>query len=222
MDDSHVSLVSMHLHAKGFDLFKCDQNITLGVNLTSIQKILKCGESNDELTMKSNDDTSELKFQLSSSGRFFEFAMALMDIDMEHLAIPESEPETMVTLPSSEFQRICKDLTQFGDTVKIGVTNKAVTFSVTGKTGSGACTLSSLDTTKGDRQVEITASAKVELSFALRYLNLFSKAAPLVDTVRLELSSDRPLMAVFQLPDEVGYIRYYLAPKTDDDEGDAE
>jgi proliferating cell nuclear antigen len=218
MDTSRVALAAMYLSRDGFDSYTCNENITLGLNLGSIQKILKCGDSNDVLTLKHADDTSELKFQFERDGRCFEFSMALMDIETERLAIPESEPEASITLASSEFQRICKDLTQFGDTVKVNVSPKTVTFSVAGQTGQGAITLSSFDSTKGDKQVEIKASTKVEASFALRYLNLFAKAAPLADSVKLDLSADKPLMALFELPDEAGFIRYYLAPKAEDED----
>ena len=39
-----------------------------------------------------------------------------MDIDSEHLGIPEAEYHAIVRMPSSEFQRICKDLSSIGDT----------------------------------------------------------------------------------------------------------
>lgn len=39
-----------------------------------------------------------------------------MDIDSEHLGIPESEYDAIVRMPSSEFARICKDLSSIGDT----------------------------------------------------------------------------------------------------------
>ena len=42
--------------------------------------------------------------------------MKLMDIDSEHLGIPESEYEAIVRMPSAEFARICKDLSTIGDT----------------------------------------------------------------------------------------------------------
>lgn len=220
MDASHVALVSMHLSSSGFDKFKCDQNTTLGVNLGSIQKIMKCGGADDVLTLKTNDERSELKFQFESSKseRFFEFSMALMDIDSEHLAIPDAEPEAAITLASSEFTRVCRDLTQFGDTVKISVNKKTVTFSVQSTTGSGAVTLSSFESADGDNKVEIKCGEPIELSFALRYLNFFTKAAPLASNVKLNLSNERPLLACFELDDDAGFIKYYLAPKVDDEE----
>jgi hypothetical protein len=42
--------------------------------------------------------------------------MKLMDIDSEHLGIPEAEYHAIVKMPSAEFARICKDLASIGDT----------------------------------------------------------------------------------------------------------
>ena len=41
MDSSHVSLVALLLRADGFDHFRCDRNISLGINLSSMGKV--CG-----------------------------------------------------------------------------------------------------------------------------------------------------------------------------------
>jgi proliferating cell nuclear antigen len=41
MDSSHVSLVALHLKADGFQHFRADRNISLGINLGSMAKILK-------------------------------------------------------------------------------------------------------------------------------------------------------------------------------------
>lgn len=45
-----------------------------------------------------------------------DFEMKLMDIDSEHLGIPEAEFQAIVRMPSAEFARICKDLSTIGDT----------------------------------------------------------------------------------------------------------
>jgi proliferating cell nuclear antigen len=51
----------------------------------------------------------------------------------------------------------------------------------------------------------------------MRYLNFFCKAAPLSPTVTLSLSKDVPLVVEFKI-ENYGYVRYYLAPKIDEDE----
>jgi len=45
-----------------------------------------------------------------------DFELKLMDIDSESLTIPETDYKAIVTLPSTEFQRICRDLTVLGET----------------------------------------------------------------------------------------------------------
>ena len=57
----------------------------------------------------------------------------------------------------------------------------------------------------------------VELTFALRYLNFFTKATPLSPTVTLSLSPEVPLMVEYDI-ESLGYVRYYLAPKIDEEE----
>jgi len=34
MDSSHVSLVSLMLRCDGFDTYRCDRNLSMGINLT--------------------------------------------------------------------------------------------------------------------------------------------------------------------------------------------
>ena len=57
----------------------------------------------------------------------------------------------------------------------------------------------------------------VSLTFALRYLNSFCKATNLSTTVTLSMSKELPVVVEYKILD-VGYIRYYLAPKIEDDE----
>ncbi len=47
-----------------------------------------------------------------------EFEIKLMDIDSEHLGIPDTEYDATVKMSSSEFQRICRDLSILGESGK--------------------------------------------------------------------------------------------------------
>ena len=60
-----------------------------------------------------------------------------MDIDSEHLGIPETEYKCIVKMPANEFQRIVRDVAVLGDTCTIGVTKEGVRFSVKGDLGTG-------------------------------------------------------------------------------------
>ena len=112
MDNSHVALVSMMLKAESFSPFRCDRNIALGINLTSLTKVLRCAQNEDILTLKAEDapDVVNLVFENADSDRLSEYDIKLMDIDQEHLGIPETEYAATITMPSAEFQKICRDL----------------------------------------------------------------------------------------------------------------
>jgi len=112
MDNSHVALVSMMLKSEAFDPFRCDRNIALGINLGSLTKVLRAAGNDDALTIKAEDspDVVNLLFESSTTSRLSEYDIKLMDIDQEHLGIPETDYAATVSMPSAEFQRICRDL----------------------------------------------------------------------------------------------------------------
>lgn len=66
MDSSHVSLVALLLQAEGFDPYRCDRSISLGINLVSMSKILKCSENNDIITLKAEDAGEDVVFVFES------------------------------------------------------------------------------------------------------------------------------------------------------------
>ena len=59
--------------------------------------------------------------------------MKLMNLDAEHLGIPETDYAAVIKMPSAEFQRVIRDLSQFGDSLMISVTKEGVKFSAAGK-----------------------------------------------------------------------------------------
>ena len=93
-------------------------------------------------------------------------------------------------------------------------------------------------------QVNIDLCEPVQLTFALRYLNYFTKATSLAPTVTLSLKEASPLgknnhnnqftcltaqhlsLVVEYKVEDIGQLRYYLAPKIEDEdtqhEGDNE
>lgn len=67
--------------------------------------------------------------------------MKLMDIDQEHLGIPDTVYDAEIRLPAGEFARIIRDLKELGESVKIEVSKDGVRFSADGDIGSASVTL---------------------------------------------------------------------------------
>ncbi|KAM7534286.1 hypothetical protein Aperf_G00000112803 [Anoplocephala perfoliata] len=186
MDSAHVSLVSLLLRSDGFETFRCDRNMSLGFNISSDSITLKAGDKADTITFL---------FESKNQEKVSEFELRLMDLDVDHLGIPETDYKCVIKMPASELQRICRDLGQIGDSVVITVSKDGVGFSSTGDLGSGKIKLS--QTANADKPEE--------------------SAAPLASQVILSLTADVPAVVEFPIED-LGYVRYYLAPKIEDEE----
>jgi proliferating cell nuclear antigen len=72
--------------------------------------------------------------------------MKLMDIDADTLGIPDTDYDARVTMPSSEFSRIVRDLSQLGESVRIEVSKEGVRFASEGEAANGNILLRHTDT----------------------------------------------------------------------------
>mmetsp|Transcript_13624 Transcript_13624/g.24279 ORF Transcript_13624/g.24279 Transcript_13624/m.24279 type:complete len:260 (-) Transcript_13624:491-1270(-) len=219
MDSSHVSLCYLKLYSQAFDEYRCDQSKSLGISLNNLAKILKCAGNEDTLTLKAKEDSDviSLMFENKEQDRIMDFDMKLMDLDQEQLSIPNTEYKCTVTIDSNEFKRIITDLSMLGDTCVISCKKEGVRFSVDGDIGKANITLKPGKSADDNDKTTITVDEPVELRFALRYLNYFTKATPLSSLVKLSLSDEIPLLVEYQI-DEAGTVQYYLAPKIEDDD----
>ncbi|XP_044965321.1 proliferating cell nuclear antigen-like [Hordeum vulgare subsp. vulgare] len=93
MDSSRVTLVALLLRSEGFEHYRCDRNVSMGMNLGNMAKMLCCAGSNDIITIKADDGSDIVTFMFESSNqdKIADFEMKHMDIDSEHLGIPDSE-----------------------------------------------------------------------------------------------------------------------------------
>jgi len=220
MDSSHVSLIYMLLRSECFEPWKCcKKGCQLGVHLENLMKLLKFMHAKDSVELKytENGDELDLIFKNYSEERVSQFSLKLMEVSKDDLGIPETIYKSCVMMSSQEFFRICRDSAQVGSSLSIKVSKDQVKFSVFGELGNGTVALRN-STASGEEESETTidCTEAVEQEFALRYLRDFTKATPLSKVVTLRLTPNAPLMVEYKI-DELGYIRYYLAPKIEDE-----
>merc|ERR1712066_623801 len=155
-------------------------------------------------------------FESPNQEKVSDYEMKLMNLDQEHLGIPETDYAAVIKMPAGEFARVVRDLSQFGESVVISCTKEGVKFSAAGDIGVGNIKLA--QTANVDKEaVSIEMQEPVTLTFATRYLNMFTKASCLAPQVSLSMSPDVPLVVEYNIAD-FGHIRYYLAPKIEDED----
>ena len=70
MDSAHVSLVSLKMKEEGFEEYRCDKNVTLGINLTDLGKVLKLAKPSDVMTIISNEELSYLTIKFDNESKY--------------------------------------------------------------------------------------------------------------------------------------------------------
>merc|ERR1712060_1031289 len=157
------ALVSLLLRESAFADFKCDRPTSLGMNVDSLSKILKMCGPNDSLKLRWQNDADSVSFQCETGDedRISEFDLKLMQIESEHMEIPEQQYKVTAKMPSAEFQRICRDLKEFGETMQIKGSKEGITFSVQGDAGGGNVMLKPREAEKSEERVALTVHEPV-------------------------------------------------------------
>jgi proliferating cell nuclear antigen len=70
MDSSHVALVALLLRAEGFEHYRCDRNLSMGMNLNNMAKMLRCAGNDDIITIKADDGFDTITFMFESPSKF--------------------------------------------------------------------------------------------------------------------------------------------------------
>ena len=93
MDSSHVALVSLVMRSEGFESYRCDRSISLGISLIryfkylkttnitflflfcfelySMSKVLKTMGKDDSLTIRVNDDSDSIIISMESRSKSY-------------------------------------------------------------------------------------------------------------------------------------------------------
>jgi len=217
MDESWVALVSVHLRADGFSYYRCDRPLSMGVNLGSMNKILRCAADDNTITLKAVDTPDGITFMFESpnKNKVSDYWMRLTYMQ-EYLIIPEETVySAVIKMSSGEFERVVTDLSQCDEAMVIACTEEGVKFSATSGTGTMNIKLSHT------ANVVIEMQEPVTLNVSCRYLTMFTKAPMMSDQVSLSMAPEAPLVVEYAIG-EIGHVKFYLAPRVEEEWEDTE
>jgi len=218
MDSSHTVLVHLKLNAKNFEFFQLNrEKITIGVNMINLFKLIKTMGNNDTLSLfieEDNESVLGIKLENNDKNTRTKYELNLMDLHEDNIHCPPAEFESVITLPSVDFQKICRDMHNLADNIEIQSLGNQLIFrcngdfasqeTIIGETGSGGMTF-----LKNDSPDDI-----VQGIFALKHLVLFSKCTNLCSNIELYLKNDYPLIIKYSVA-SLGEIKLCLAPRVE-------
>jgi proliferating cell nuclear antigen len=215
MDTSHVVLVHLKLEAAKFELYHCDSKTCIGVNMINFHKLIKTINNNDTLTLYiDNDDLNHMSIKIENSekGSKTTYKLNLMDLDNQKITVDPAEFSSIITLPSSDFQKICRDMHNIAEYMEIKSLGSQLIFSCKGDFCSQETILCDTNHKPSQDVVSPTASSEIiQGIFSIKHLVLFTKCTNLCNQVQLLLRNDYPLLLVYDVA-SLGSVRLALAP----------
>jgi proliferating cell nuclear antigen len=214
MDSTHTVLVHLRLNAENLEEYSCQKKIILGINLINFYKLMKILGNNDVLQLYVDDENlSVLNIMIKNSEKnaVTNFKLNLMDLNEENIEVPPPTFESVITMPSVDFQKICRDMHNLSDELEIKSVGNQLIFSCKGlfaeqETSIGASS-NGLNFIQNDDSNKI-----IQGVYALKYLVLFSKCTNLCNSVEVYLKNDFPLIIKYNIA-SLGEIKLCLAPK---------
>lgn len=213
MDPTSVSLIQVKLNAERFEKYHCPSKQILGISMSSLYKLIKSTSNSDSITfeLKSNN-TGELIICIENADKNSRttYNLKLLDLNEETLSIPEVEFEYSMTMPSTDFQRYCRDMQNVSEKVRVAIDeNDFLNISCDGDFASQKTVIG--ETTHG--LIFKTKSNNIEYSelFSLKYINLFTKSTNLSNTIEISIKNNYPLILKYSVAN-LGEIKFCLAP----------
>jgi len=208
LDTARTSLIDMHLPADNFEEYECNEEIVAGINISNTFKLLKSITNSDILNI-SIDSKEYMNVEIVSESKNTntKFQLKLLDINESQIEVPDIEMSTITTLPSVDFQRLCRDMSNIGTEIEITREGTLMTLKCDGDFANQETSISCSE-----------ESPRISGLYSLRYLNIFAKGSSMCSSVQvLQEEANRFLILKYNVAN-LGELKFYLATKVPSDQ----
>ena len=216
LNQDKTCIVHMKLEAKKFETYYCKRPISLPLRMDSLFRVIKLVENGELLTLYvTEDDEHCLIVERKNTVERFCNSKCIRTITSteESIVISQLAYENIIKMTSSRFQKICKELSQFGNYVSITNTSDMLSFK-TNDDGDNFIPQEIMfmptDNNLGLTYVSSTEGT-IEGTFNLKHMLQFSKCANLSENVMILLQNDEMMTIQSNIMD-IGEIKISLAP----------
>jgi proliferating cell nuclear antigen len=219
MDKSHTILVHLFLSAQNFEFYECKKDkIIIGVNMFHLFKLINTIENDETLTIYiENSDYVDgivsylsLKYENGEIKQCKTQKLRLIEPDPEELQYPDVAFSSIINLPSTDFQKIIRDLSCISDKLEIKSVGNELIFKCSGQFASAEIHRAESDGSMGFISKQ-DSSKIIQGEFSLKNLGYFIKCTNLCQQIEVYLENDLPLVVKYNVA-SLGIIRMCLAP----------
>jgi len=217
MDETGATLVSVVLHGEKFDCYACTKPLTLGLNISCLHKLLKSIEKDDILSFIVENDKEDIlciRLDNASKKATVTYKLKLLDLDQSTESIPTVDFASIIKMPSSEFQRMCRNMSVLSSTLDIKSSGNNIILTCHGDFADCDIVIGGGENISGITVDNVDSTEIVEGKFLLKRLLAFSKASSLHSSMQIMMKNDFPLIVVYSVAD-LGKLHFCLAPISD-------
>jgi proliferating cell nuclear antigen len=217
-DKTHTILVNVLLHANKFEHYRCDPDkIVVCANTLHLFKLISTMSNDDTLSIYIDKSDYHdgvvshlgLQYENGDIKQFYTQKLRLIDPDTEELEMPDVEYSTVINMPTTDFQKIIRDMNGISDRIEIKSVGNDLIFSCDGNFAS-----SRIYRTQSDGNMNFInkpdASVVVQGEFSLKSLSHFIKCTPLCSNLEIYIGNDLPLIVKYDVA-SLGTMKLCLA-----------
>jgi proliferating cell nuclear antigen len=218
MDKSHTILVHLFLAAQNFEFYECKKDkIIIGVNMFHLFKLINTIENEETLTIYiENSDYVDgivsyltLKYENGEIKQCKTQKLRLIEPDPEELQYPDVTFSSIINLPSTDFQKIIRDLSCISEKLEIKSVGNELIFKCSGQFASAEIHRAESDGSMGFISKQDSCKI-IQGEFSLKNLGYFIKCTNLCQQIEVYLENDLPLVVKYNVA-SLGSIRLCLA-----------
>ena len=223
MDKSHTILAHLNLAANQFESFECKlPKIVIGVNMLHLFKLINTIDNDDTLTIyiEENDYMDGvvqylgLKFENGDIKQEKLQKLRLIEPEQEELDVPDVTFSSVLNLPSTDFQKIIRDLSCISDKIEIRSIscNEGAELIFKCRGGFAEAEVRRAESDGSMQYLQKQENNKIiQGEFSLKNLGYFIKCTNLCNQIEMYLENDLPLVVKYNVA-SLGEIKLCLAP----------
>lgn len=197
MDHHRTILIQFFLEAQNFTLykFKLKEKLFLGINLSHFHKMLKSIKKKDSMCLFINDDNPTdlgIKVIPKENNRITTSFVKIQGIQTLDIEMPTGYGSP-ITVPSSEYQKMCKDMVYIGNNINIVSKNFHIRF----RCNAGGVMTRNVefgDTGDSDDEDDENKICEYNQDFSTEQLSRITKMAGLSTNIQIYTKNGSPLL----------------------------
>lgn len=214
LDPSNMILVHLKLERENFEYFYCKHKIFVGINVLNLFKLLRTLTNNDALTLFIEEDNINqlgIRIENGEKNTLTTYYLNLIEVDETSYQIPPAQFESIITMPSNEFNKICRDMSNLTDIIEIKSVGSQLIFSCKGDFATQETIIGETDS--GLTFVKSCSEENIiQGYYNLKHLVLFTKCTNLCNSIEMYMKNNFPIVIKFSVG-SLGSLKLALAPK---------